>query len=93
MDEAIQLEKAGCFLLVLEHIPSELAKRITAKVGIPTIGIGAGKHCDGQVLVINDALGLGDYWPPFSKQFTRLDQVIDQAIRQYINDVESGAFP
>ena len=93
MDEAIQLEKAGCFLLVLEHIPSELAKRITARVGIPTIGIGAGKHCDGQVLVINDAMGLGDYWPPFSKQFSRLDQVIDKAIRQYIHDVESGEFP
>ena len=93
MDEAIQLEKAGCFLLVLEHIPKELAKHITAKVGIPTIGIGAGKHCDGQVLVINDALGLGDYWPPFSKQFTRLDQEIGKAVRQYINDVESGEFP
>jgi len=93
MDEAIQLEKAGCFSLVLEHIPSELAKRITARVGIPTIGIGAGRHCDGQVLVINDAMGLGDFWPPFSKQFTRLDQVIDKAIRQYIHDVERGEFP
>jgi len=93
LDEASKLEEAGCFLLVLEHIPSELAKRITAEVEIPTIGIGAGKHCDGQVLVTNDALGLGDYWPPFSKQFARLDQVIDKAIRQYIHDVESGEFP
>ncbi len=93
LNEALKLEESGCFLLVLEHIPSELAKRITANVSIPTIGIGAGKYCDGQVLVINDAIGLGDYWPPFSKQFARLDQVIDKAVKQYIQEVENEKFP
>jgi len=93
LDEAIKLEDAGCFLLVLEHIPAELGERITTRVGIPTIGIGAGKHCDGQVLVTNDAMGLGDYWPPFSKQFARLDQVIEKAVKQYIQEVENRTFP
>jgi len=93
LEEALKLEEAGCFLLVLEHIPSELGKRITTRVEIPTIGIGAGKYCDGQVLVTNDAMGLGDYWPPFSKQFARLDKVIDKAVKQYIQEVEDGKFP
>ncbi|MEZ9575005.1 3-methyl-2-oxobutanoate hydroxymethyltransferase [Vibrio sp. 10N.261.55.F4] len=60
------MQEAGAFMLVLEHIPSSLGESITQEISIPTIGIGAGPDCDGQVLVINDALGFGNRWPPFS---------------------------
>ena len=68
-EDACAIQAAGAFMIILEHIPYELGAEITEDLTIPTIGIGAGPDCDGQVLVINDALGLGDYWPPFSKQY------------------------
>lgn len=91
--EAQQIADAGVFLLVLEHIPSDLAKEITKMVNIPTIGIGAGADCDGQVLVTNDLLGIGEKWPPFSKQYVKLNEVIEKAVVSYKNDVENGIFP
>ncbi|WP_435103630.1 3-methyl-2-oxobutanoate hydroxymethyltransferase [Arhodomonas sp. AD133] len=74
--EASGIAESGAYLLVLEHIPDTLAETITQSVAIPTIGIGAGTACDGQVLVINDAIGLGDKWPPFSRQYAYVDDAI-----------------
>ena len=92
-DEAMAIQDAGAFLLVLEHIPYDLAKTITSSLAIPTIGIGAGPDCDGQVLVINDALGLGDYWPPFSKQYAHVSQTIQDVAKAFAKEVESREFP
>jgi 3-methyl-2-oxobutanoate hydroxymethyltransferase len=94
LDEAQALDKAGVFSLVLEGIPSDLAARITEAVSAPTIGIGAGPHCDGQVLVINDLLGLGfGTYPKFAKPYADLRSVITQAVRAFEEDVRAGRFP
>jgi 3-methyl-2-oxobutanoate hydroxymethyltransferase len=92
-DEAQAIQDAGAFMVVLEHIPYSLAKTITRALTIPTIGIGAGPDCDGQVLVINDALGLGDYWPPFSKQYAHASQTILKVAKEFLAEVESMEFP
>lgn len=91
--DAKAIQDAGAFMIVLEHIPSTLAKSITDDLHIPTIGIGAGTDCDGQVLVINDVLGFGDYWPPFSKQYTYLSQTILNVATEFSSEVKSKAFP
>lgn len=93
MDEARAIEAAGAFMVVLEHIPYPLAREITHALTIPTIGIGAGPDCDGQVLVINDALGLGDYWPPFSKQYAYASRTVLQVASEFSEEVESMKFP
>jgi 3-methyl-2-oxobutanoate hydroxymethyltransferase len=93
IDEAGAIQNAGAFMLVLEHIPYDLAATITAALTIPTIGIGAGADCDGQVLVINDALGLGDYWPPFSKQYAQVSASILEVAQVFSKEVESREFP
>lgn len=85
--DAELLEKAGVFAIVLESIPHDLAGRVTATLKIPTIGIGAGPHCDGQVLVSNDVLGLSENPPPFVKQYAQLSESILSAVRAYIEDV------
>lgn len=92
-NEARAIQDAGAFMLVIEHVPYELARTITEALTIPTIGIGAGSDCDGQVLVINDALGLGDYWPPFSKQYAHVSKTIVQVARDFSSEVESMEFP
>ncbi len=91
--EAIALSDAGAFAIVLEHIPDDLALRITQKIPIPTIGIGAGPHCDGQVLVTTDVLGLSDRQPPFAKSYVNLRQVITQAVQDYSTEVRERQFP
>jgi len=91
--EAIALEQAGVFALVLEHIPADLARKITQTLTIPTIGIGAGVDCDGQVLVTADLLGLSERQPPFAKVYTNLRQVITQAVQDYSHDVRERQFP
>ena len=88
--DAEVLEKAGVFAIVLESIPADLAGRVTANVKIPTIGIGAGEQCDGQVLVSYDALGLSDAAPPFAKQYANLADQILSAARAYIEEVRAG---
>ncbi len=91
--EAINLAEAGVFALILEHIPSELAAKITAALSIPTIGIGAGKHCNGQVLVTSDLLGLTPKQPPFAKAYVNLREMIMEAAENYIDDVKHQHFP
>lgn len=88
------LEEAGCFALVLEKIPAVLAKEVSESVTIPTIGIGAGKHCDGQVLVMHDMLGINtEFKPRFLRQYLNLHEQVTKAVQQYITDVKSNDFP
>ena len=91
--EAIALEEAGAFAVVLEHIPAQLAAQITQKLEIPTIGIGAGADCDGQVLVTADVLGLSTRQPPFAKSYANLHQVITQAVQTFGEEVRQQKFP
>jgi 3-methyl-2-oxobutanoate hydroxymethyltransferase len=92
--DALALEDAGAFAIVLEAIPDTVAEAVTSQLKIPTIGIGAGSHCDGQVLVSYDVLGLFDtFAPPFAKQYAQLGQVIVRAAKDYANDVREGLFP
>ncbi|MCL2458019.1 MAG: 3-methyl-2-oxobutanoate hydroxymethyltransferase [Desulfobulbus sp.] len=94
IDDARALEDAGCFSIVLEAIPAPLAEHITKAVAIPTIGIGAGPGCDGQVLVIHDLIGLYDrFVPKFVKQYARINHHVLAALSQYKAEVESRAFP
>jgi 3-methyl-2-oxobutanoate hydroxymethyltransferase len=94
LNDAKTLEAAGAFAIVLEAIPAELAKTITEQVAIPTIGIGAGPHCDGQVLVLYDILGLfDDFVPKFVKPYAHLKADAIQALRRYKEEVEEGEFP
>lgn len=90
--EAIALEQAGVFAIVLEHIPADLARKITQHLTVPTIGIGAGPDCDGQVLVTADMLGLSERQPPFAKLYANLRQVITQAVQDYSYEVRQGQF-
>ncbi len=94
ISDARALEKAGCFAIVLEGIPWQLGKRITDEVSIATIGIGAGPHCDGQVLVIQDMLGIYDEpLPKFVKMYEELGEKIRSAVSAYVKDVKDGSFP
>ncbi len=93
LDLAKQHEDAGAFSLVLEHVPANLAATITNELDIPTIGIGAGPDTDGQVLVINDVVGLGEWSPPFAKQFGDVKGEMERAVSTYRDEVESGDFP
>ena len=86
-------EEAGAFACILEHIPANLAAQITDELEIPTIGIGAGGECDGQVLVINDAVGLSEWSPPFAKAFGNVREEMRGAVEGYVDAVESGEFP
>ncbi|MFH1256475.1 MAG: 3-methyl-2-oxobutanoate hydroxymethyltransferase [Candidatus Diapherotrites archaeon] len=96
LDDAILLERAGCFSIVLECIPAALASKITKSVSIPTIGIGAGPLCDGQVLVINDLLGFNadeNFKPKFVKRYANLNQEILRAVKEFRREVKERKFP
>lgn len=94
IEDALLLQETGCFAIVLEKIPAELAKRVTEKLSIPVIGIGAGPHVDGQVLVSHDMLGVNhDFHPRFLRQYADLGSIIDKAVKQYIADIKSRSFP
>jgi len=94
VEDALALEQAGAFAIVLELVPVQLAKLITARLRIPTIGIGAGPYCDGQVQVINDMLGLfTDFVPKHARQYAKLASTMKTAISEYCAEVKSGAFP
>lgn len=90
--EAVGIAQAGAFLVVLEHIPDALAEKITRSIRVPTIGIGAGSECDGQVLVINDTIGLGEKWPPFSRQYAYVGETITVAAAEFARQVEERSF-
>ena len=94
IEDAVALEQAGAFAIVLESIPDEVARAVTSRVGIPTLGIGAGPDCDGQVLVSYDMLGLFEGpVPPFVKQYANLAATVTAATHAYVNDVRAGAYP
>ncbi len=94
IEDAKAVEEAGAFAVVLEKIPSELAKEITETLSIPTIGIGAGKYCDGQVLVTHDLLGLfEDFKPKFVKRYAELGKTAREAVKTFIEEVKEGKFP
>ncbi len=94
LEDALALEEAGCFAIVLESVPTRVARLITERLNIPTVGIGAGPGCDGQILVTYDLLGLFDsFTPKFVKQYANLSEVITKAIEQYICDVRDSKFP
>ena len=94
IEQAIKLERAGCFGIVLECVPDLVAKLIAEKLTIPVIGIGAGKYCDGQVLVVNDMVGLFDrFVPKFVKQYVKLSHPILEGLKKYKDEVEKGVFP
>lgn len=94
LQDALLLEKAGCFAIVLEKIPADLATRVTEALRIPTIGIGAGVHCDGQVLVTHDALGFTkDFNPRFVRRYADLAGTVTEAVKEYVHDVRIRDFP
>lgn len=94
LEDARALEKAGAFAVVLETVPAPLGTLITQKIGVPTIGIGGGSHCDGQVQVINDILGsFADFVPKHAKQYAKLTDIISKAVTEYYNEVKTGKFP
>ncbi len=94
LEDAKALQDAGCFSIVFEKIPAELAKKVSENLTIPTIGIGAGVDCDGQVLVLHDMLGITkDFSPRFLRRYADLGETIDEAVKQYIKDVRGKEFP
>ena len=94
IENAKDLEKAGVFSIVLECIPMELAKEVTQKLAVPTIGIGAGPHCDGQILVFHDLVGYANgYLPKFVKRYADIHGSLNKALTEYVDDVKQGKFP
>lgn len=93
LQDALALEDAGCFSIVLECVPAPVAAAVTARLRIPTIGIGAGPDCDGQVLVFHDLLGLSDFHPRFAKVYADLARVASEAVSAYAREVREGSFP
>ena len=94
IEDAHAVQAAGAFAVVLECIPLDLAAEITAELTIPTIGIGAGAHCDGQVLVLHDLIGLSDAWTPrFAKRYAEVGREVVRAASAYVQEVKGGVFP
>jgi 3-methyl-2-oxobutanoate hydroxymethyltransferase len=94
IDDALALEDAGAFSVLLEAVPAPIAQRVTERLAVPTIGIGAGVHCDGQVLVVHDLLGLFDrFTPKFAKQYINLSELMVNAFQSYKDEVLKGQFP
>ena len=94
LNDAIMLEEIGCFSVLLEKIPNKLSKQVSSKLTVPIIGIGAGSHVDGQVLVLQDMLGMNkDFSPRFLRRYLDLDSLIGNAVKKYSTDIKSGDFP
>jgi len=93
LEDAKALERAGVFSIVIEYTSADVAKEVTQEVGVPTICIGSGPWCDGQILVFHDLLGLTESPPPFSKQYANLREIIISAVKSYVDEVKSGKFP
>lgn len=94
LQDAVALDRLGVFAIVLESIPLELARKITETIAVPTIGIGAGKYCDGQILVFHDLVGItNSYCPKFARKYADINSIMREALGKYINDIHSGDFP
>jgi 3-methyl-2-oxobutanoate hydroxymethyltransferase len=93
LNQCLELEKAGAFAIVLEMVPADLAREVTAALTVPTIGIGAGNGCDGQILVWTDFAGLDSRSPSFSKQYVNLRELLSRAARDYVSEVSESKFP
>ena len=93
LDDAIAISNSGVFAMVVECVVENLAKKITKEVSVPTIGIGASKYCDGQILVTDDMLGLSDFFPKFVKQYVNLKKIIEKSVKDYARDVRLRKFP
>ena len=93
INEAIKIEKAGAFSIVLECVKKDLAKEISEILKIPTIGIGSSVHCDGQILVTEDILGMSGFYPKFVKKYVNLNRIISKTVRKYSIDVKRKKFP
>lgn len=93
IEEAIAVQEAGAFSVVLECMPENIGKNISEAIDIPTIGIGGGRFCDGQVQVITDVLGIGDFLPKHAKRYAECGNMMQQAIKNYVDDVKNGTFP
>ena len=93
LDDAIAISNSGVFAMVVECVVENLAKKITKEVSVPTIGIGASKYCDGQILVTDDMLGLSDFFPKFVKQYSNLKKIIEKSVKNYVRDVKLRKFP
>ena len=92
-NDALAISNSGAFAIIIECVVENLARKITKSVSIPTIGIGASRYCDGQILVTEDMLGLSDFSPKFVKQYTNLNKIIEKSIKNYVNDVKMRRFP
>ena len=93
LQDATAVTNAGVFAIVIECVVGNLAKKITKSVSVPTIGIGASKYCDGQILVIDDMLGLSDFFPKFVKKYSNLRKIINKCVKNYVKDVKNRKFP
>ena len=93
INEALKIQKAGAFSIVLECINSDTAKKITNRINIPTIGIGSSNSCDGQILVFDDLIGLSGFYPKFVKKYTNLQKIIENVLKKFRRDVISSRFP
>jgi 3-methyl-2-oxobutanoate hydroxymethyltransferase len=94
LEDALAIEDAGCFMLEFEAVPARIARLISQQLTIPTIGIGAGPHCDGQVLVLHDMLGLNEgFSPKFLRRFAELGVAVREAVRSYADEVRGGRYP
>ena len=93
LQDAMALSNSGVFAIVVECVVESLAKKITSTVSVPTIGIGASKYCDGQILVIDDMLGLSDFFPKFVKKYSNLRKIVDKCVKNYVKDVKTRRFP
>ena len=93
LEDSLSVSKSGVFAMVIECVVESLARKITKSVSVPTIGIGASKYCDGQILVIDDMLGLSDFFPKFVKQYSNLRKIIDKCVKNYVKDVKTRRFP
>ena len=93
LEDAKVISNSGVFAIVVECVVESLAKKITKSVPVPTIGIGSSKHCDGQILVTDDMLGLSDFFPRFVKRYSNLGKIIEKCIKNYVQDVKMKRFP
>ena len=93
MEDAKAVSNSGVFAIIIECVIENLAKKITRNISVPTIGIGASKYCDGQILVSDDMLGLSNFFPRFVKQYSNLSKIIERCVKKYVKDVQMRRFP